>query len=114
MFVSSTAKSIVWLLRNDPDGWVQTNHAIAHSGAGIGLWVSNGVWFCNPRYNIPRDSARRGFILDGREVKLSILDKFYIWSNVRRAAIRDDVIPSKIAEFAEKKFDKAPALPPEY
>ena len=107
MFVSQTAKSLVWLLRSDPDGWTVGSHSICHAATRIGLWTANGRLCLSAFYNIPKDDIlRSGHVLSGREVQLSIFDKYFVWRWIKCGVVLDNVIPQKISDYATQRFDQ--------
>lgn len=110
-FVSEVAKSIAWLIDNDPDGWVHGRCAIAHPGSRVGVWTANGVFFCKPFEKVPVEDAKTyGHVLSGHEVNVGLLDKLVIWRAYKRMSKPNNFnkagIPKAISEYAERRFNE--------
>lgn len=112
--ISEVARSVSWLLEHDPTGWKRGTHSVAHAGSRVGIWTANGVFFCNPWADVPRDDAERtGHILRGKEVRVTLIDKFIIWRAYKRMfRYGEPGIPRAISDYAEKKFNSESATAP--
>ena len=104
--LSETARSLLWLLENDPDGWVFNSYDAVHRGSRVGVWLANSVYGLDARHSIPH-----GHFLDGRQVKLKWLDRkilFKAFVGGGRSPRKGEPIPFAISEWAMKgdKFAK--------
>ena len=88
--ISETAKSVLWLLRNDRDGFVIGSHSMCHCGARIGIWTGNECYGLSLYYNVPKQDGSH--ILSGRQVRLKWRDRKAIYAELNENP-RRKIIP---------------------
>lgn len=105
--LSETACSLLWLLENDPGGWIADHYSVVHVGSGVGVWIANGFGALSAYYGIAEDDARRVYILGGREVKLSQYDRWVLFKafNAYHSLRNGKQVPRAISEWAMTRSD---------
>lgn len=102
-FASETAKSVIWLLANDPENWRGDRYAMVHRATGIGIWISNGVFGLEVFHHVPAEDRDRPFVLNGRGMSLPWVDRRLIYRAATGLAFNGRTVPAIISTFAMEK-----------
>jgi hypothetical protein len=81
---------VIWVSLADKDAWAAESHTIYNSQLKLELWISNGIGWFNPFFNIYNEPADLGHI-----------DRHLLWPRARKLK------PNRKKQSAQKIIARA-------
>src|ERR1700733_6171153 len=81
--LSDAARSVVWLIKADPDGWLIDRFCAVHSGSRVGVWIANEDYGLKFYYDISKTDLRVPHVLNGTPVEVPPEERKIVWEAIK-------------------------------